>query len=162
MYHAEDASLEVRGVHRWIRFAQSTTWQSWDCVAHSQNPEIVCQILKPCKCNAHSGHKCAVSTLCKISAGFLLFAKMKHLVQEWYSTTTFRGLWIIFRPFSCISQVKASNGGPREDKKVLQCSQFHHYGEFQHISISAWWQSHQCGQWSFPRTVLPTSNRKRS
>ena len=44
------------------------------------------------------------------------------------------------------AQSIASNGGQREDKKLLQCSQLGQHGKFQHVSISERQRSRRCDQ----------------
>ena len=55
------------------------------------------------------------------------------------------------------AQSIASNGGQREDKKLLQRSQLRQHGEFWHVSVSEREQSRPCGQnlcGPFVRAVL--------
>ena len=44
------------------------------------------------------------------------------------------------------AELIASNGGQKEDKKLLQCSQLLQHGEFRHISVSDRQRSRPCGQ----------------
>ena len=56
------------------------------------------------------------------------------------------------------AQSIASNGDQKEDKTLLQRSQFSQHGEFLHVSVSERQRSQPCGQnlcVPFLRTVLP-------
>ena len=56
------------------------------------------------------------------------------------------------------AQSIASNGDQKEDKTLLQHSQFSQHGEFRHVSVSERQRSQPCGQnlcVPFLRTVLP-------